>query len=56
MLQSEHCTETMHCSDLPPQLYTTDRFVDENNYAHMPTSKYLEEGEVNWDKLRHALI
>ena len=56
MLHSEYCIETMHCSDLPPELYRVDRFVDENSYAHMPTSRYISEGDVNWAILKKALI
>jgi hypothetical protein len=56
MLHSDHFNETMHCSDLPPEFYTTNRFVDENCYAHMPTSRYISEGDVNWVILKLALI
>ena len=54
MIHSEKCIESSHCSYLPHQLITkTNRFVDDNFYAHMPASKYLLDGSVNWNILKH---
>ena len=57
MLHSEKCINIIHCSYLPHQIiHKTNRFVDDNFYTHMPASKYLLEGNVNWNILKLALI
>ena len=47
MLHSENCIQSNHCFYMPHQLISkTDRFVDDNFYAHMPATNLLIEGNV----------
>ena len=57
MLHSEKCLKISRCSYLPHQLiHKTSRFVDDNYYTHMEATKYLIEGNINWNILKNALI
>ena len=56
MLHSELCIESNPCSLLPSKLQTSDRFVEENYFVHMPASKYLLERNVKWNILNLSLL
>ena len=56
MLHSDLCIESNPCSTVPSELQHTNRFVDENYYAHMQCSHYMVDGEVRWNILKLALI
>ena len=57
MLHSENGIQSNHCSYMPHQLISkTDRFVYDNFYAHMPATKFLIEGNVEWNILYLNLV
>ena len=47
MLHSDLCIESNPCLPVSSKLQNTTRFVDENMYAHMESSHYMLDGEVN---------
>ena len=53
----KNCIQSNHCSYMPHQLISkTDRFVDDNFYAHMPATKFVIEGNVEWNILYLNLV